>query len=168
MTEQMPRDKISAIYQSGLKNAMDEFRRTRIPKNTVYRPISNLKAEVSIKRKEGSGKGRVINKNDNISLDKLARNHRQMSIRKLTSKFNTTQSNTYSWETAGVCETASQEAGTHPKGCQVNSIPHTVRRVSWAKDNKATDWERSLSMKKCQFGCHKAISDYGAGVTNTQ
>ncbi|KAI6651933.1 hypothetical protein LOD99_4812 [Oopsacas minuta] len=41
----------------------------------------------------------IISKNDTVSLVKLASNNRQMSIRKLTSKFNNTRSNTYSRET---------------------------------------------------------------------
>ena len=78
MTEQTHRDKISTLFQSGITNAMEVSRRTGIPKSTVYRTISKLKNEVSIKRKRGSGKGRVINKNDTISPVKLARNNRQM------------------------------------------------------------------------------------------
>ena len=99
MTEQVNRDKISILYQSGITNAMEVSRRTGIPKSTVYRTISKLNTKISIMRERGSGKGRVINKNDTISLVKLARNNRRMSIRKLTSKFNTTRSNTYSRET---------------------------------------------------------------------
>ena len=70
MTEQIHRDKISTLYQSGIANAM-EVSRTGMPKSTVYRTISKLKAEVSIKRKRGSGKGRVINKNNTIHLSNL-------------------------------------------------------------------------------------------------
>ena len=92
MTEQVNRDKVSILYQSGITNAMEVSCRTGIPKSTVYRTISKLNTKMSIMRERGSGKGRVINKNDTISLVKLVRNNRHMSIRKLTSKFNTTRS----------------------------------------------------------------------------
>ena len=66
MTEQVNRDKISILYQSGISNAMEVTRRTGIPKSMVYRTISKLNAKISIMRERRSRKGRVIVKNDTI------------------------------------------------------------------------------------------------------
>ena len=71
---------------------MEVSRRTRISKTKIFRTISKLKAEVSVEKKRGHAKNRVINKKDTISLAKLAQNNRHMSIRKLTCNFNTTRS----------------------------------------------------------------------------
>ena len=141
---------------------MEVSRRTGIPKSTVYRTISKLKTEVSIKRKRGSGKGRVFNKNETISLVKLALNNRQMSIRKLTSKFNTTRSNTYSRETVrqhlkrlDIPERLRRQFRSSHRGIWTDTClgqqitrPHIERR--------------SYSATKCTFGCHKARFSCGA------
>ena len=142
MTEQMHRDKISTLFQSGITNAMEVSRRTGIAKSTVYRTISNLKAEISVKRKRGSGKRRVINKKDTISLVKLARNNRHMSIRELTSKFNITRSNKYSRETVRQHLKRLGHTRKVAKPIPFLTQRHMDRRVSWAKENKLTDWEK--------------------------
>ena len=122
MTEQVNRDKISILYQSGISNAMELTRRTGIPKSMVYRTISKLNAKISIMRERRSRKGRVIVKNDTISLVKLARNNRHMSIQEVDEQI---QYHTVEYILPGDRETAPQEAGTHPKGCQANSVPRT-------------------------------------------
>ena len=58
---------------------MEISRRIGIPKTTVYRTISKVKAEVSVREKRGSEKSRVINKKDTIPLVKLARNNIHVS-----------------------------------------------------------------------------------------
>ena len=133
MTEQTHRVKISTLFQSGITYAMEVSRRTGIPKSTDYRTISKLKAEISIKRKRGSGKGESYQQE---------RYNRQMSIMKLTSKFNTTRSNTYSRET--VRQHLKRLGHTRKVAKAIPLLTQRLmdRRVSWAKDNKATDWEK--------------------------
>ena len=142
MTKQVNRDRISILYQSGISNAMEVTRRTGIPKSMVYRTISKLNAKISIMRERRSRKGRVIVKNDTISLVKLARNNRHMSIRKLTSKFNTTRSNTYSRETVRQHLKRLGHTRKVAKPIPFLTQRHMDRRVSWAKENKATGWEK--------------------------
>ena len=142
MTEQVNRDKISILYQSGITNAMEVSHRTGIPKITVYQTISKLNTKISIMRERGSGKGRVINKNDTISLVKLARDNRHMYIKKLTSKFNTTRSNTYSRETVRQHLKRLGHTQKVSKPIPFLTQRHMDRRVSWAKENKATGWEK--------------------------
>ena len=120
MTEQMHRDKISNLYQSGVTNAMEVFRRTGIPKSTVYQTISKFKfmPKFQLRGREVLGKAELSTRTILFHLSNLLETI-DTSIRKLTSEFNTTRSNTYSRETVP------QEAGTYPKGCQANSVPHT-------------------------------------------
>ena len=163
----MHRDKVSNLYQFGITNAMEISRRTGKAKSTVYRTISKINTKISIKRKGSSGKGRVINKNDTISLVKLARNNRHMSIRKLTSKFNITRSNTYSRETVR------QHLKRLDTPDKLPSLFPSSHRGIWTdaylgqKITRPQIGRRSYSVTKCPFG-HKGRFAYGAKVTNTQ
>ena len=142
--------------------------RTGIAKSTVYRTISKLKAKISVKRKRGSGKSRVINKKDTISLVKLARNNRHVSIRKLMSKFNITRSNKYSHDTVRQ---------------QLKRLGHTERLPSQFRSSHRGIWtdaclgqrktslqtvRRSYSVTKCPFGCQEGRFACGAKVMNIQ
>ena len=55
----MHRDKISNLYQSGITNTMEVSRRIGIPKTTVYRTISKLKAEASERGREALEKAEL-------------------------------------------------------------------------------------------------------------
>ena len=65
-----------------------------------------------------------------------------MSIRKLTSKFNSTRSNTYSRETVRPHLKRLGYTRKVAKAIPFLTQRHMDRQVSWAKDNKATDWEK--------------------------
>ena len=119
-------------------------------------------------RERGSGKGRVINKNDTISLVKLARDNRHMSIRKLTSKFYTTRSNTYSRET--LRQHLKRLGHTHKVSKPIPFLTqrHMDRHVYWAKENMATGWEKVVFSDEMSIWLSRGKFACGAKATNTQ
>ena len=142
MKELQQRDLIQKLFQAGITKAPAISTRTDIPISTVYRIISKLRKNDGIERKKGSGKSRKLMSNDGRALVQLAIQNRKMSVRNLTSKFNLTRRKNLSHETV---RKELLRRGYNRK--LARRIPlltekHRQQRVSWAKDNKRTDWEK--------------------------
>ena len=102
----------------------------------------NYDRMIIFQRKSGSGKQRIMQVNDGRCLVSLANQNRKLSIRKLTGRFNQLRENNVSHET--VRKELLRRGYRHKV---VRNIPmltdrHKQHRVSWARSNKQTDWER--------------------------
>ena len=142
MVELEHRDLVQKLFRSGITDGGEIHRRTAIPRSTVFRILGKLRQNDNIQRKSGSGKQRIMQVNDGRCLVSLANQNRKLSIRKLTERFNQLRENNVSHET--VRKELLRRGYRHKV---VRNIPmltdrHKQHRVSWARSNKQTDWER--------------------------
>ena len=88
MNLQDSRDKVRTLFESGITDCMEISRRTGIAKSIVYRTVDKILKNESVTRKVGSGKQCQILANNARSHVGLVNNNPNISIRKLTCRFN--------------------------------------------------------------------------------
>ena len=96
MVELEHRDFVQKLFRSGTTDGGEIHRRTAIPSSTVFRILGKLQQNDNIQRKSGSGKQRIMQVNDGRYLVSLANQNCNLSIRKLTGRFNQLRENNVS------------------------------------------------------------------------
>ncbi|KAI6647732.1 hypothetical protein LOD99_8573 [Oopsacas minuta] len=136
MNEQEQRNNINILFDIGITNCMELYRRTGVPKCIVYRTVYKLRNAESVARKIGSRKQRQIKANNARSLVSLAINNPRLSVRKLTSKFNKRRGLSFSHEAVRI---EMKRRGFTRKVARKISMftqTHKAYRIDRAKSNR--------------------------------
>ena len=142
MVELEHRDLIQKLFTAGITNGGEIHRRTAIPRSTVFRILGKLRRNENIQRKTGTGKQRILQVDDGRSLVSLANQNRNMSIRKITRRFNQIREKNVSHEM--VRKELRRRGYRHKVARNIPMLTdrHKQQRLLWVKNNKRTDWER--------------------------
>ena len=143
------------LYDKGESDSKELSRRSGIPLRTVQRDLFKMKQGISLERKVGSGRPRLLNGQDTRRLLQLAVKDDMRTSTDLKLELEKRRSPNVSSRTI---TRYLNKAGYHyktPKSEPLLTETHTVNRVQWCQDHIKTRWFNWIFSDESKFQLYR-------------
>ena len=139
------------LYNQGHQDLMSLVQLTGIPRRTVSRTLSKLRQGLSLERKKGSGRPKLINSNDRRRLIQLAKKNNTSSARELQTEMVKRGSPSVAPRTIRSYLNRAGYFSLVPKTQPLLTPTHKLNRVKWCKDHQKTRWSQWVFSDESRF-----------------
>jgi len=148
--QETQRQCILHLWNEGIRNGQEIYRRTNIPLSTIYDNIKKIKEKGTVDHAQGNGHPRKITERTSKIIGQSIRRNDSISTWTLARKVSNTGVDV-SHMTISRHLTAYEYSKALPKRTPMLTKAHKQRRVEWARQHLNDNWRKTLFSDETAF-----------------